>query len=117
MDSIRNDFLERMVVNYEGTSENGINVAFTELAKNYENICVEERKPIIVSIMGMGRVGLTAARMAGKYGNNKINEAILQEKTRGVIVKMLPRNITHDKKQMIKILKKTDILVDATTRG
>lgn len=117
MDSIRNDFLERMVVNYEGTSENGINLAFTELVKNYENICIEERKPIIVSIMGMGRVGLTAARMAGKYGNNKLNEAILQEKTRGVIVKMLPRNITHDKKQMIKILKKTDILVDATTRG
>ncbi|MBU3144241.1 alanine dehydrogenase [Clostridium sp. CF012] len=117
MDSIRNDFLERMVVNYEGTSENGINVAFTELTKNYENICIEERKPVIVSIMGMGRVGLTAARMAGKYGNNKVNEDILQEKTSGVIVKMLPRNITHDKKQMIKILKKTDILVDATTRG
>ncbi|MCB2314095.1 alanine dehydrogenase [Clostridium tagluense] len=117
MDSIRNDFFERMVVNYEGTSENGINVAFTELAKNYENICIEERKPIIVSIMGMGRVGLTAARMAGKYGNNKVTEAIFQEKTSGVIVKMLPRNITHDKKQMIKILKKTDILVDATTRG
>ena len=116
MDSIRNDFLERMVVNYEGTSENGINVAFTELAKNYENICIEERKPIIVSIMGMGRVGLTAAKMAGKYGNNKVNEAILKEKTKGVIVKMLPRNITDDKKQMIKILKKTDILVDATTR-
>ncbi|MGH4123947.1 MAG: alanine dehydrogenase [Clostridium sp.] len=117
MDSIRNDFHERMVVNYEGTSENGINLAFTELAKNYENICIEERKPIIVSIMGMGRVGLTAARMAGKYGNNKVTEAILQEKTSGVIVKMLPRNITHDKKQMIKIFKKTDILVDATTRG
>lgn len=116
MDSIRNDFLERMVVNYEGTSENGINVAFTELAKNYENIYIEEKKPIIVSIMGMGRVGLTAARMAGKYGNNKVNEAIFQENTSGVIVKMLPRNITHDKKQMIKILKKTDILVDATTR-
>lgn len=117
MDSIRNDFLERMVVNYNGTSENGINVAFTELAKNYENIFNEEKKPIIVSIMGMGRVGLTAARMAGKYGNNKINEAKLQEKTTGVLVKMLPRNITDNKKQMIKILKKTDILVDATTRG
>ena len=116
MDSIRNDFLERMVVNYEGTSGNGINVAFTELAKNYENICIEEKKPIIVSIMGMGRVGLTAARMAGKYGNNKVNEDILQEKTKGVLVNMLPRNITDDKKQMIKILKKTDILVDATTR-
>ena len=66
--------------------------------------------------MGMGRVGLTAARSAGKYGNNKENEDILQEKTRGVLVNMLPRNITDDKKQMIKILKKTDILVDATTR-
>lgn len=116
MDYIRNDFLERMVVDYDGTSGNGISAAFTELAKSYKNQCVDERKPIIVSIMGMGRVGLTAARMAGKYGNNKENENILKEKTKGVLVGMLPRNITDDKKQMIKILKKTDILVDATTR-
>ncbi|MBU3170760.1 alanine dehydrogenase [Clostridium estertheticum] len=117
MDSIRNDFLERIVVDYEGTSGNGINVAFTELAKSYksENICA--KKPIIVSIMGMGRVGLTAAKMAGKYGNNKESEAILKEKSKGVLVNMLPRNITDDKKQMIKILAKTDILVDATTRN
>lgn len=116
MDSIRNDFLERIVVDYEGTSGNGINAAFTELAKNYQNNCIEDRKPIIVSIMGMGRVGLTAARLAGKYGNNKANEDILKERTKGVLVKMLPRNITDDKKHMIEILKNTDILVDATTR-
>ena len=116
MDSIRNDFLERIVVNYEGTSGNGIDVAFTELAKNYENTCIEDKKPIIVSIMGMGRVGLTAARLAGKYGNNKVSEDILQEKTKGVLVNLLARNITNDKKEMIKILRKTDILVDATTR-
>ncbi len=116
MDSIRNDFLERIVVDYDGTSGNGINAAFTELAKNYKSISTQERKPIIVTIMGMGRVGLTAARQAGKYGNNKENEYKLLEKTKGVLVNMLPRNITDDKKQMIKILKKTDILVDATTR-
>jgi alanine dehydrogenase len=116
MDSIRNDFLERIVVNYEGTSGNGMDVAFTELAKNYKDICIEDRKPLIVSIMGMGRVGLTAARLAGKYANNKANEDIFQEKTKGVLVNMLARNITNDKKEMIKILKKTDILVDATTR-
>lgn len=117
MDSIRNDFLERMVVDYEGTSGNGINAAFTELAKCYKTKNVSELKPIIVSIMGMGRVGLTAARMAGKYGNNKENEGILKEKSKGVLVNMLPRNITDDKKHMIKILTKTDILVDATTRN
>ncbi|WP_291637638.1 alanine dehydrogenase, partial [Clostridium sp.] len=117
MDSIRNDFLERIVVNYEGTSGNGISVAFTELSKSYENASIKERKPIIVSIMGMGRVGLTAARLAGKYGNNEEAEALLGEKTKGVLVKMLPRSITNNKKQMMKILKETDILVDATTRG
>lgn len=116
MDSIRNDFLERIVVNYEGTSGNGINVAFSELAKNYKDICIEDRKPIIVTIMGMGRVGLTAASLAGKYGNSKVNKEMLLEKTKGVLVNMLPRNITNNKKEMIKIFKKTDILVDATTR-
>lgn len=116
MDSIRNDFSERIVVDYDGTSGNGINAAFTELAQNYKSISTQERKPIVVTIMGMGRVGLTAARQAGKYGYNKENENKLLEKTKGVLVNMLPRNITDDKKQMIKILKKTDILVDATTR-
>ena len=116
MDSIRNDFLERIVVNYEGTSGNGIDIAFTELAKNYKNTFIEDRKPLIVSIMGMGRVGLTAARLAGKYANNKENEEIFKEKTKGVLVNLLARNITNDKKEMMKILKKTDILVDATTR-
>lgn len=116
MDSIRNDFLERIVVNYDGTSGNGIDVAFTELAKNYENLRVEDKKPIIVSVMGTGRVGLTAANLAGKYGNNKVTEAILRDKTKGVLVNLLSRNLTKDKKEMIKILKKTDILVDATTR-
>ena len=74
MDSIRNDFSERIVVDYDGTSGNGINAAFTELAQNYKNISTQERKPIVVTIMGMGRVGLTAARQAGKYGYNKENE-------------------------------------------
>ena len=116
MDSIKNDFLERIVVNYEGTSGNGIDVAFTELAKTYENICIEDKKPIVVSIMGMGRVGLTAARLASKYGNNIVTEEILRDKTKGVLVTLLSRNLTKDKKEMIKQLKKTDILVDATTR-
>lgn len=116
MDSIRNDFLERIVVNYEGTSGNGIDLAFTELAKKYKNMCIIDRKPIIVSIMGMGRVGLTAAKLAGKYANNKINESILSEKSNGVLVNMLSRNITDNKKLMMNILKDTDILVDATTR-
>ena len=116
MDSIKNDFLERIVVNYEGTSGNGIDIAFTELAKTYENICIEDKKPIVVSIMGMGRVGLTAARLASKYGNNEVTETILRDKTKGVLVTLLSRNLTKDKKEMIKQLKKTDILVDATTR-
>ena len=116
MDSIRNDFLERIIVNYDGTSGNGLNVAFTELAKNYKNINTQDRKPIIVSIMGMGRIGLTAARLASKYAYNKTNEDILFQKTKVVLVNLLSRNITNDKKHMIKLLKTTDILVDATTR-
>ncbi|MCB2289397.1 alanine dehydrogenase [Clostridium sp. CS001] len=116
MDSIKNDFLERIVVNYEGTSGNGIDTAFTELAKTYENICIKDKKPIIVSVMGMGRVGLTAARLSSKYGNNKTTEDILRDKTKGVLVNLLSRNLTKDKNEMIKILRKTDILVDATTR-
>lgn len=116
MDSLRNDFLERIVVNYNGTSGNGMEIAFGELSKSMEDFCSKERDVINVTILGMGMVGLYAAKSAGKYGNLELNLKLKELGTKGVKVNLLPRSITSDKEEFIKIIKETDILVDATTR-
>jgi alanine dehydrogenase len=115
MDAIRNDLMDRIVVDYKGTSGNGMNIAFYELAKNMQKSEISSR-PLNVSIIGMGMVGLMAARSAGKYGSSE-NEAIFKNKgLKPVMVNMLSRNITSEKSIMENILSKTDILVDASNR-
>ncbi|MDF2673409.1 MAG: alanine dehydrogenase-like protein [Clostridiales bacterium] len=116
MDLVRNDSLERIIVNYNGTSGSGIQVAFQELSKSMKNFYSRSRDIINVSIIGLGMVGLTAAKAAKMYGSSEINERMKKLGAKGVLVKLLPRNITCDRHEMIQILKDTDILVDASTR-
>lgn len=116
MDLIRNDIMERIIVNYAGTSGNGIQTAFQELSKSMKNFYSKDRKIINVSIIGLGMVGLTAAKAAKMYGSHEIDERMKKIGAKGVLVKMLPRNITCDRHELIQILKETDILVDASTR-
>ena len=116
MDSLRNDFLERIVVNYNGTSGNGVEMAFQELSKTMKDFYSKDRDTIKVTIIGMGMVGLYAAKAAGKYGNLELNNKMKELNTKGVIVNMLPRSVTNDREELIKILKETDILIDASTR-
>lgn len=116
LDSIRNDLFERMVVNYSGTAGNGIKIAFEELSKAMKNFYSKGRNVINVSIVGMGMVGLMAAKAARVFGSPEINKNIKAAGAKGIVVRMLPKNITLDEKEMIRIIKNTDILVDASTR-
>lgn len=116
MDSVRNDLMERIIVNYAGTSGNGIEMAFRELSKSMKNFYSRDRGIINVSIIGLGMVGLTAAKAAKTYGSPEINEKMNKIGAKGVLVKMLPRSITRDRYELIQLLKSTDILVDASTR-
>lgn len=116
LDSLRDDFLQRIVYNPKGTSENGMEIAFKELAKVRKNFFSPRRLPLRVSIIGMGMIGLRAARSAGKYGSPELNDLAAERGARGVIVRLLPRSVTADRKLMEKLLKTSDILVDASTR-
>lgn len=116
LDSLRNDSLERIVVNFDGTSRYGMCVAFEELSKSMKNFYSKDRAFINVSIIGMGMVGFKAAHAARIYGSHSCNNEMNLLKTKGVLIKMLPKNITCDTDDMIKILGETDILVDASTR-
>lgn len=116
LDSIRNDFLERMVVNYNGTSGNGIELSFNALSASMKDYYSKGRGVINVSIMGIGMIGLMAAKSAREFGCQKVNDSMSEFGAKGVLVNMLPRNITCDAEEMIRLMKETDILVDATTR-
>lgn len=116
LDSIRDDIMQRIVFNAKGTSENGVELAFKELEKVRDDFYSKNRGPIEVSVMGMGLIGLNAARAAGRYGSRELNQKMIEAGTKGVIVHMLPRNITSDRQEMSRLLEKTDIFVDASTR-
>jgi alanine dehydrogenase len=116
LDSIRNDFMERMIVNYRDTAGNGMELAFSELSRSMHNFYSNQRDVITVSIIGAGMVGLSAAKSAVKFGGNEIYEASKKAGTKGVVVKMISRNITCDDREMIRLLMDTDILVDASSR-
>lgn len=116
MDAIRNDLMDRIVVDYKGTSGNGMSISFYELYKNMEKFEIAPR-PLNVSIIGMGMVGLMAAKSAGKYGSQS-NELLFRDRgLQPVIVNMLSRNITADRSMMKEILSAADILVDASNRA
>lgn len=116
LDSLRDDFMQRIVYNPKGTSENGMELSFKELARVRPDFFSRRRAPLEVAIMGMGMIGLRAARSAGKFGGAELYDQIKARKAKGVVIQMLPRTITADKKQLERILATTDILVDATTR-
>ena len=116
LDSIRGDFMQRLVFNAKGTSGHGMEVAFDELEKVRTDLYSSKRGPLEVSIIGMGMIGLHAGKSAGKFARPEIAAKIKEAKAKGVMINMLPRNITSDKEEMAKILKRTDILVDASTR-
>ncbi|MDF2841405.1 MAG: alanine dehydrogenase-like protein, partial [Clostridia bacterium] len=115
MDAIRNDLMERIVVDYKGTAGNGMEIAFFELAKNMNELEIPAR-PLNVSIVGMGMVGMMAGRAAGKYGSPKNQEVFQARGMQPVMIKMLSRNVTSNKSIMKRTLSKTDILVDASNR-
>lgn len=116
LDSLKNDMDERIVVNYEATAGNGINVAFRELSKSLDNYYHKDRGVIHVSIIGLGMVGYKAAQAARIYGSDEHNNIMQQIGAKGVLIKMIPKNITCDPHEMRKILCETDILVDASSR-
>ncbi|HPE88191.1 MAG TPA: NAD(P)-dependent oxidoreductase [Spirochaetia bacterium] len=116
LDSVRDDFMNRIVFNPTGTSANGMELAFQALAEARLDFFSHRRRPLQVGIMGLGPIGQKAARWAGRFGSHDLLERARQSRARGVIVHMLPRNFTCERRDMERLLPRLDILVDATTR-
>ena len=117
LDLIRNDLMDRMIVDYKGTAGNGIEIAFSQLYKEMSNHKAFKQRPVQVGIIGMGMVGLMAAKASGKFGSRNCAEQFSSRDMNSVMVNMLPRNLTCSGRKMEGILKNIDILVDASNRS
>lgn len=114
MDSMTDDKNNRMLVNYRGTSRSGVRVAFNQLKKRMPDFYSPSRRPIYITIIGMGAVALNAAKAFEEFSDAEF--FYKNKEVAGVVIRMLPRNITKDKELLKAILKETDILVDASKR-
>lgn len=115
MDSLVDDDDMRMLVNYRGTSSSAIRIGFEELKKRMPNFYSENREPINATIIGLGSVAQGAAKALEEVSDKEFLDK--NPKVPGVIIRMLPRTITKDVNQLKKILKDTDMLIDASRRS
>ncbi len=116
LDAIIDDNCRRLVENIAGTSWNGVKAAFKELFKNKSWLYDTQKPHITVTIMGMGAVGMHAARAASKYGGLEFNNVMEEQKIPGVLVQLIGRSITREPETLADILKTTHILADASKR-
>lgn len=113
MDAMCDDDNNRIMVNYRGTSRAGSRIAFEELKKRTNAFETINNKVITVTIIGMGAVAANSAKAFEEYSDK---EFLLENNERGLIVRLLPRNITQNYEKLRDIIETTDILVDASKR-
>jgi alanine dehydrogenase len=116
LDAIFDDFCRRMVENMAGTSWNGMETAFRTLFNKVPDFACIAKPYINVTIIGMGAVGMHAARAASKYGSIDFFRSPGRQNLPGVLVQFAGRTITRDPLSLEAVIKTSDMLVDASKR-
>ncbi len=118
LDSIKDDTGRRLVENLWAVAWNGAEVAFKVLREIYPPPGFEnpQRPPIQVMLLGAGAVGMHAVQSAIHYGNAVYRKRLAAAGVPGVQVTVLDYDLTHDERLMQELLKRTDLLIDATQR-
>jgi len=118
LDSIVDDSGHRIVENLKSVAWNGMEVAFQTLRKTYPNQEFEsrERRPIQVTLLGAGSVGVHVVQAAIRYGDPDLWKSMAARGLPGVQVSVVDYDTTRYASYMREILAKTDLLVDATQR-
>lgn len=112
MDSVVDDYGLRMFVDYFGTAFCGCEIAFDVLKEIMPNFYSKEREPLRVTILGAGGVAQGCIKSVEVLGDKEF----LGKDIPGVIAQVLTRTITDNEEILKEILKKTNILIDATKR-
>ncbi len=116
LDSIVNDNDVRLVENMRAVAWNGLEVAYGLLEKHWPGLVRPDGKPIRSLLLGTGMVGRHAVDAAVHLGNIERNNEHISLGNPGAVCRAVGRNLTGHKEEMISLLKRTDILIDATQR-
>ena len=116
LDSIVNDNDVRLVENMRAVAWNGLEVAYGLLEKEWPGLVRPDGRPIRCLLLGTGMVGRHALDAAVHLGNIERNNEHIERGGPGATCRAVGRNLSAHKDEMISLLKKTDILIDATQR-
>lgn len=116
LDSIMDDFNQRLVENMKSIAWNGLEVAYAQFEKYIPNLIRENGSAWKVLVIGTGMVGKQAVDAASRLGKKERNYEHIRLGGPGAVVTSIGRNITYHADQMIELLTQSDIIVDATQR-
>lgn len=119
LDSLKDDTGRRLVENLRMVAWNGVRTAFDVLRRIYPDPPGFEhprRPPIYVSVLGAGMVGMHVLPAAVRYGNEAYWRRMADAGVLGVQATVLDYDLTSHQAVMIELLRRTDVLVDATQR-
>lgn len=116
LDSIVNDNDVRLVENMKAVAWNGLEVAYDLLSEHWPDLIRPDGRPIRNLLLGTGMVGKHAVDAAVHLGNIERNNDHIAKGGPGATCRAVGRNLTQHKDEMISLLRKTDILIDATQR-
>jgi alanine dehydrogenase len=118
LDSIKDDNGRRLIENLQAVAWNGMEAAFETLRLVFPppGFDSPDRRPIRVTLLGVGAVGIHVVRAAIRYGNNALWQELAAHGVPGVQVTSVEYDTTRIKWVMMGILSETDVLVDATQR-
>jgi len=118
LDSLKDDNGRRLVENLKSVAWNGLEVGFQVLRRLYPAPGMEgmDRPPIQATVLGVGAVGMHAVQAASRYGDMQLWQFMAKRGIPGVQVTAVDYDVVNHEETMRAILKRTDILVDATQR-
>ncbi|MFQ5876389.1 MAG: hypothetical protein ACE5JH_01670 [Acidobacteriota bacterium] len=116
LDGIENDSSERLVENMRAVAWNGLEAAFDVLERRCPGLMKPDGGPIRVLVLGSGMVGKDAVDAATKLGSVERNNRHIEGGGPGVIVLTAGRNRTVHAATMERLMRRTDVLVDASQR-
>lgn len=117
LDSIVDDQGNRLVANMRAVGWNGLDAAFEALSRTCSWLTDAARGPVRVTVLGAGTLGKYAIEAATKYGSFERDAMFSALGLPGVEVTVVGRNATAHPAPMCQLLRRTDILVDATRRS
>lgn len=118
LDSIKDDSGRRLIENLRAVAWNGLEAAFATLARTYPHPGFESplRDPLRVTVLGAGAVGREVLSAAVRYADDGFRSRLAARGVPGVEVTTVDYDLTNHPDRMRRLLRATDILVDATQR-